>query len=161
MDKCYITTPIYYPSGKFHIGTAYTTVLTDTIKRYNKLKGKVENYQELRGAREEFDALAPVSIISYRLEKNIIGQPTIAIRVKNVSEKIIKSYALRLFCYDEDVDEEQLKGISDMFLDGIPVYAIIDKDHILDNKESPSDNPEKFKYLITNNIYSLREDNDE
>lgn len=38
MDKFYITTPIYYPSGKFHIGTAYTTVLTDTIKRYKKRK---------------------------------------------------------------------------------------------------------------------------
>ncbi len=35
----YITTPIYYPSGKFHIGTAYTTVLADTIKRYKKLRG--------------------------------------------------------------------------------------------------------------------------
>jgi len=39
MDKFYITTPIYYPSGKFHIGTAYTTVLTDTIKRYKKQRG--------------------------------------------------------------------------------------------------------------------------
>ena len=36
----YITTPIYYPSGRYHIGTAYTTVLADTIKRYQKLKGK-------------------------------------------------------------------------------------------------------------------------
>ena len=35
----YLTTPIYYPSGKFHIGTAYTTVLADTIKRYHTLKG--------------------------------------------------------------------------------------------------------------------------
>ena len=35
----YLTTPIYYPSGKFHIGTAYTTVLADTIKRYHVLKG--------------------------------------------------------------------------------------------------------------------------
>ena len=35
----YVTTPIYYPSGKFHIGTAYTTVLADTIKRYKKLRG--------------------------------------------------------------------------------------------------------------------------
>ena len=32
--------PIYYPSGRYHIGTAYTTVLADTIKRYEKLKGK-------------------------------------------------------------------------------------------------------------------------
>ena len=35
----YVTTPIYYPSGKFHIGTAYTTVLADTMKRYKKQKG--------------------------------------------------------------------------------------------------------------------------
>ena len=39
MGKYYITTPIYYPSGKFHIGTAYTTVLADTIKRYKELRG--------------------------------------------------------------------------------------------------------------------------
>lgn len=37
--KFYITTPIYYPSGKFHIGTAYTTVLADTIKKYKTLRG--------------------------------------------------------------------------------------------------------------------------
>ena len=39
MKKYYITTPIYYPSGKFHIGTAYTTILADTTKRYKKLRG--------------------------------------------------------------------------------------------------------------------------
>lgn len=38
--KFYITTPIYYPSGKFHIGTAYTTVLADAIKKYHRLKGE-------------------------------------------------------------------------------------------------------------------------
>ena len=37
--KFYITTPIYYPSGKFHIGTAYTTVASDAIARYKRLKG--------------------------------------------------------------------------------------------------------------------------
>ena len=35
----YVTTPIYYPSGKFHLGTAYTTVLADTIKKYKKQRG--------------------------------------------------------------------------------------------------------------------------
>ena len=41
MDKktFYITTPIYYPSGKFHIGTAFTTVAADTMARYKKMKG--------------------------------------------------------------------------------------------------------------------------
>lgn len=35
----YVTTPIYYPSGKFHIGTAYSTVLADTMKRYKQERG--------------------------------------------------------------------------------------------------------------------------
>ena len=35
----YITTPIYYPSGKFHIGTAYTTVASDAMARYKRLRG--------------------------------------------------------------------------------------------------------------------------
>ena len=39
MPKFYLTTPIYYPSGKFHIGTAYTTVLADTIKKYKQARG--------------------------------------------------------------------------------------------------------------------------
>lgn len=37
-NKFYVTTPIYYPSGRFHIGTAYTTVLADSLKRYHELK---------------------------------------------------------------------------------------------------------------------------
>ena len=37
--KFYITTPIYYPSGNFHIGNAYTTIIADCIKRYKKNKG--------------------------------------------------------------------------------------------------------------------------
>lgn len=35
----YITTPIYYPSGKFHIGTAYTTIAADVMARYKRLTG--------------------------------------------------------------------------------------------------------------------------
>ncbi len=35
----YITTPIYYPSGKFHIGSAYTTCLCDTLTRYKQEQG--------------------------------------------------------------------------------------------------------------------------
>ncbi|MBU1145577.1 MAG: methionine--tRNA ligase [Firmicutes bacterium] len=35
----YITTPIYYTSGKFHLGSAYTTCLCDTLKRYKELQG--------------------------------------------------------------------------------------------------------------------------
>ena len=37
--KFYITTPIYYPSGKLHIGHAYCTVATDAMARYKRLCG--------------------------------------------------------------------------------------------------------------------------
>ncbi len=39
-EKFYITTPIYYPSDKLHIGHAYSTVITDAIARYNRMCGK-------------------------------------------------------------------------------------------------------------------------
>ena len=41
MDKktFYITTPIYYPSDKLHIGHTYSTVAADTEARYRRLKG--------------------------------------------------------------------------------------------------------------------------
>ena len=35
----YITTPIYYPSDKLHIGHSYCTVATDAIARYKRLQG--------------------------------------------------------------------------------------------------------------------------
>lgn len=35
----YITTPIYYPSGKLHIGSSYTTIACDAMARYKRLKG--------------------------------------------------------------------------------------------------------------------------
>jgi methionyl-tRNA synthetase len=35
----YITTPIYYPSDKLHIGHAYTTVAGDAMARYKRLRG--------------------------------------------------------------------------------------------------------------------------
>ena len=37
--KFYITTPIYYPSDKLHIGHTYCTVATDAIARYKRLTG--------------------------------------------------------------------------------------------------------------------------
>ena len=38
-DKFYITTPIYYPSAKLHIGHTYCTVATDAMARYKRLRG--------------------------------------------------------------------------------------------------------------------------
>ncbi len=37
--KFYITTPIFYPNAKLHMGHAYTTTLTDILARYHRLQG--------------------------------------------------------------------------------------------------------------------------
>ncbi|ESZ55088.1 methionine--tRNA ligase [Mesorhizobium sp. C120A] len=39
-DTFYITTPIFYPNGKPHIGHAYTVIATDALARFQRLDGK-------------------------------------------------------------------------------------------------------------------------
>ena len=40
MDKnFYITTPIYYPSGKPHMGHAYSSIVADIFARFKRLEG--------------------------------------------------------------------------------------------------------------------------
>ena len=40
MSEIYITTPIFYVNDSPHIGHAYTTLICDSIARFNKLDGK-------------------------------------------------------------------------------------------------------------------------
>jgi methionyl-tRNA synthetase len=45
MDKTfYVTTPIYYPSGKPHIGNLYTNIVADTYSRWHKILGEETFY---------------------------------------------------------------------------------------------------------------------
>jgi len=37
--KLLVTTPIFYPNAKPHLGHLFTSILADTIKRINQLKG--------------------------------------------------------------------------------------------------------------------------
>jgi valyl-tRNA synthetase len=68
--KFYITTPIYYPSAKLHIGHAYSTVVTDVFARYKRLAG-VPTYF-LTGTDEVmtgFEKLTEDSLVKF-IEKN-------------------------------------------------------------------------------------------
>ena len=71
-------------------------------------------------------------------------------------EEIIRTGCTPIFAFDQDVQEEELNEIASMFMDGISVYAIIDRDGVLDEKESPSDNQENWNKLIKNNIYKIK-----
>ena len=47
----YVTTPIYYPNDNLHLGHTYTTIVTDTLKKYKTLKG-AERSEERRVGKE-------------------------------------------------------------------------------------------------------------
>ena len=74
---------------------------------------------------------------------------------KTQVELIIRTGCTPIFAYDKDVQEDELQEIASMFMDGISIYAFIDKDNILDEKESPSDNSKKWNCLVKNNIYKI------
>lgn len=61
-----------------------------------------------------------------------------------------------IFCYDKDQTEADIRHIADMFINGIDIYAMLDRDGLLDSKESPSDNPNTWHKMVKNNIYKIK-----
>jgi DNA primase len=60
------------------------------------------------------------------------------------------------FAFDKDVTQKELEEKANMFVEGIPIYAIIDTDGVLKNKESPMDDISKWEILIKNNVYKIK-----
>ena len=61
-----------------------------------------------------------------------------------------------VLCLDKDVEKTEIEELANRFVDGIPIYYIYDEDCILEDKEAPTDNPEKWTYLVENNIYKIK-----
>lgn len=71
-------------------------------------------------------------------------------------EKLTRLCVDLVFLFDKDVEQEELEELADRFVDGVNIYAVIDKDGILESKESPTDSKDKFLLLIKNNKYKIR-----
>ena len=67
-------------------------------------------------------------------------------------EKLTRLCVDLVFLFDKDVGREELDEIANRFIDGVNIYAAIDKQGILLEKESPTDNLEKLKILLGNLI---------
>ncbi len=72
------------------------------------------------------------------------------------ADKISRLCADVCFVFDKDVSREEIKKISEKFIQGTKVFAVIDCGGILDEKESPTDNPEKFQRLLKTSIERIR-----
>ena len=55
MERVYITTPLYYVNAEPHLGSAYTMIITDTLARYYRGKGRETFY--LTGTDEHGDKI--------------------------------------------------------------------------------------------------------
>ena len=71
-------------------------------------------------------------------------------------KKLTRLEADIVILFDKDVTKEELQSIADRFIDTVKVYAVIDHENILDDKESPTDDKYKFQRLIQNDIEQLR-----
>lgn len=63
-------------------------------------------------------------------------------------EKLTRLCVDLVFLFDKDVTKEELNEIANRFIDGVNIYAAVDKQGILHDKESPTDNPDKLKILL-------------
>ena len=168
-DSCtnYITIPIRDSLGslvgvkgryfgepdEYHIKYVYL----EPCNKSKILYGQWQNKEYIKNSKTLFiveseKAVQQLATIGVR---NVVstGGKTIS---KTQVELITRTGCTPILALDKDVDEEELLNIASMFMNCITVYAIIDKDNILNEKESPSDNSEKWFHLVKNNIYNIK-----
>ena len=107
MDKYYLTTPIYYPSGKFHIGTAYTTVLANTIKKYRQMKG-FDSYM-LTGLDEHGQKIQEVAISRGKTPQEHVDE------IADIAKKLWKEMKIENDDFIRTTEERHMKIVKKIF----------------------------------------------
>lgn len=163
----YITIPIYDElgtlvgvKGRFFgendgVHTKYTYL--ESCNKSRILYGYFQNKDNIKSSDRVFvveseKAVMQLAGMGFRNAVSTGGK-TIS---KHQVELISRTSSSPVFAYDADVTEDELSNIANMFVDGIKVYAIIDKDGILSEKESPSDNTDNWAKLLKNHIYQIK-----
>ncbi|WP_278320504.1 methionine--tRNA ligase [Clostridium vincentii] len=103
----YITTPIYYPSTKLHIGNTYTTVAADAIARFKRLTGYEVMF--LTGTDEHGQKIQRIAD-----EKGVTPKE----HVDEVVAGIKKLWSLMNISYDKFIrttDDYHVKAVQDIF----------------------------------------------
>ena len=61
-----------------------------------------------------------------------------------------------IICFDKDKVEEEVKKEAEVFMEQVPVSYMLDNDGLLEDKQSPADDWNKWRVLIKNNVYKVR-----
>lgn len=105
--KYYITTPIYYPSGKFHVGHCYCTVVADVVARYKRLKGYDVFF--LTGTDEHGQKIEKKALEANKSPKEYVDD--IVVDTKD----LWKSLGITYDKYIRTTDEEHVKCVEKIF----------------------------------------------
>lgn len=103
----YVTTPIYYPSGRLTIGNAYTTIAADTIARYKRSQGYDTFF--LTGTDEH--GLK----IEQKAEKQGIKPQEFVDNMVVMYKKLWKSLDISYDKFIRTTDEEHVKSVQKIF----------------------------------------------
>lgn len=163
----YITIPIRDELGAlvgikaryFGVPDEYHTKFT-ALENYSKsriLYGYWQNRLFIKNSRKVIVVESEKSVLKLAEigVRNVIatGGKTIS---KQQVEMIVRTGCSPVIAFDKDCDEDQLEHIANLFVDGVSVYAVIDKDNLLDEKESPMDRFDIWTILSENNVYKIK-----
>ena len=103
----YITTPIYYPSGRLTIGNAYTTIAADVMARYKRSQGYDTFF--LTGTDEH--GLK----IEQKAEKQGVKPQEFVDKMVVIYKKLWQSLDISYDKFIRTTDEEHVKGVQEIF----------------------------------------------
>lgn len=77
-------------------------------------------------------------------------------KISRIQAQKLSSLGVKIIlAFDKDVSLEELQTIAKSFAKGVEVFAIVDKNGLLEEKESPTDNAQKFKKLREEGLVRL------
>lgn len=106
-QKFYITTPIYYPSAKAHIGHAYTTVVADVFARYKRMRG-FETYY-LTGTDEHGEKIQTNARLVGKSEQQFVDD------IANDFKKLWKTLEISNDDFIRTTEERHTKVVKNIF----------------------------------------------
>lgn len=103
----YLTTPIYYPSAKLHIGHTYTTVAADVLARFKRFTGYDVKF--LTGTDEHGEKIQKAAIAKNMTPKAYVDE--IVRDIKDIWKTMEISYDI----FIRTTDETHQKGVQEIF----------------------------------------------
>ena len=116
-ETFYITTPIYYPSAKPHVGHTYTTVICDTMARYKRMRGF--DVMFLTGTDEHGQKIEAVAAAAGKTPKEYVDE--IAANFRQLWKQMNISYD-RFIRTTDDYHHESVQKIFKTLYDKGEIY---------------------------------------